>query len=359
MESILIVKIGAIGDVVMSLAMLPWLRRRHPRARITWICGSLVAPLIAQTKMVDEIIEVPEERLLTGSFRQKIVSLLQVWRGLFGRKFDLALTAHSDPRYRLITLPIRAKVQRSWNRKTKRIMPLPGRYHAREYLRLATGGDGPDEPEIEFPKIHVQSNWKKPLIAVAPGGAKNVLADNAQRRWPIEYYAEVISFFSKEYQVVVTGAKSDEWVLPFLPSGSFTNLLGQASLLELIGLYQSANLLITHDSGPLHLAKLAKCPTLALFGPTNPFERTSPSERIDVLWGGEGLPCRPCYDGKTFAPCSNHLCMKSIHPQMVISRAQYILRGLSRSNFSGHRGDFVFAISSNFGNSCKGKSFGE
>jgi heptosyltransferase-2 len=326
MRTILIVKIGAIGDVVMSLAMLPWLRKQYPDARISWICGKTVAPLIEQTGMVDEIIEVSEVELFAGSFRQKIASLLKLWKKLFLKKFDLVLTAHPDPRYRLISLCVRAKVKRSWDRRSKRINPVPGRYHAREYLRLAAGREGPESPEVEFPEIRMQSFWKKPLIVVAPGGANNILAENAQRRWPIEHYAEVISYFSKEYQIVVTGAKSDEWVLPFLPSGSFTNLVGQASLLDLVGLYQSADLLITHDSGPLHLAKLAKCPTLALFGPTNPSDFAPPSELIHVIWGGENLPCRPCYDGKTFASCKNNLCMKSISPQMVISRARALLR---------------------------------
>ena len=310
----------------MSLPMLSWLKKEYPQAKITWVCGKVVAPLIEQTKMVDEIIEVFENRLLAGSFLQKIFSLLGLWKRLFWKKFDLVLTAHPDARYRLISMPVRAKIRRSWDRRAKRILPVPGRYHAREYLRLATGVDGIDGPGPEFPKIQVPKIFEKPLIVVAPGGAKNVLTENAQRRWPIENYAEVITYFSEEYQVVVTGAISDEWILPLLPAGLFTNFVGKGSLLDLIGIYQCADLLITHDSGPLHLAKLAKCPTLALFGPTNPLEFTSSSEAVDVIWGGENLPCRPCYDGKTFAPCKNNLCMKSISPQQVISRALLFLK---------------------------------
>jgi heptosyltransferase-2 len=305
--------------------MLPCLRKQSPDAKITWVCGESVAPLIKQTEMVDEIIAIPEKELLAGSRWQKIVSLGRVWKRLFLKQFDLVLTAHPDPRYRLLSAVVRAKERRSWDRKAKRIMPIPGRYHAREYVRLARGKEGPEEPAVEFPKIRVQSSWQGPLLALAPGGAKNILADDAHRRWPIEYYAEVIASLSKEVPIVVTGAKSDAWVVPFLPQGQFINRVGQEDLLELVGIYQAADLLITHDSGPLHLAKLAGCPVLALFGPTNPAERMMSSPSIEVIWGGEGLPCRPCYDGKTFAPCKNHLCMKSIQPQQVIARALAIL----------------------------------
>jgi len=294
----------------MSMAMLPYLKREYPGCRITCVCGGIVAPLFRQSGLVDEIVQVDEKRLLVAA---KLRSLIRIWKRLFMRKFDLVLTAHKDPRYRLISLFVRAKERRSWD-----AVPTIGRYHARQYLELAGAVDSP----IQFPEMNVSLKnefvFASPYIVVAPGGAKNILVDDLLRRWPIENYGLVISeLIRRSYHVIVIGASSDEWVRPFLPAG-YMDLIGKTDLLDLIAILQRCDLLITHDSGPLHLAKLAKCRVLALFGPTNPANFISVDEGIEVVWGGARLPCRPCYDGKRFACCSNNQCMKSISVKTVI-----------------------------------------
>lgn len=330
---ILIVKLAAIGDVVMALSMLPALKKQYPNASITWLCGKKVADLIRATQLVDRIIPVDEVRLLTGSFFSKFWSLFKVWRAVFRERFDLVITAHPDPRYRLLTRFVRSKERRFLDRRGARMSPVSGRYHGSEYVRLATGIQEPfgslgELPSIAIPTSRVLEKMKSQLrIAFAPGGARNVLAENAQRRWPIENYAKVMSFFARSgYQVLVTGSETDQWVTPHLGSVQFVNLIGKLDLLDLVAVYQSCDLLITHDSGPLHLAKLAKCKVLALFGPTNPMEFVSSTDSlIEVMWGGRELSCRPCYDGKTFAKCLNHKCLNSITPSQVIEKSKAIL----------------------------------
>ena len=318
---ILIVKIGAIGDVVMSLPMLSFLKERYPNCKITVVCGQIVAPLFAQTNLVDEVIIVAEKRLLAGNLLMKSFSLIGVWIRLSLRKFDLVLTAHPDWRYRLLSLFVRAKEKRSWDRFKSPIMPIPGRYHAAEYLRLASGLE---QPTVKFPEIETPTvvSFDFPFVAIAPGGARNTLAENPLRRWPIDRYATLIAkFVEQSIQVVVTGADSDAWVRDHLPNGQYIDLIGKLSLLDVIGVFKQCDLLVTHDSGPLHLAKLAKCPVLALFGPTNPAEFTSPEESIEVIWGGRGLFCRPCYNGKNFAPCSSNQCLQLVSVEQVFQKA--------------------------------------
>ncbi len=325
---ILIVKIAAIGDVVMTLPLLTHIRSRHPKCHITWVCGSKVKPLLEATKMIDQLHVVDEQTLLGGSFRYKILALFKIWRLLLGKKFDLCLTAHPDPRYQWISFPIRCKDRRSLNRIQGRVNPVPGRYHSVEYMRLFTNEEGPDEVPIVFPKIPTSPSKKlsKPMVAIAPGGAKNVLADDALRRWPIASYASLMrSLAGENVQLVLTGNETDHWVKEHLKDIPVIDLIGKLNLLELVALLRECQLLITHDSGPLHLAKLADCPSVAIFGPTNPFEKVGPGEKIKVLWGGEHLACRPCYDGKTYAPCKKNSCMLSVTPDLVLKEALQLL----------------------------------
>jgi heptosyltransferase-2 len=104
------------------------------------------------------------------------------------------------------------------------------------------------------------------------------------------------------------------------------DLVGKTSLLELIALYGACQLVITHDSGPMHMATLAAVPVLALFGPTNPIEKVPSEMPVRVLWGGCNLACRPCYDGKEYANCRDNACMKDITVEAVHQAACHMLK---------------------------------
>ena len=318
----------------MALPLLAHIRTHFPKSHITWICGDQVKPLIEATRLVDTLISVNEKKLLKGNIVSKFATLFKLWIRLLGRKFDLSLTLHPDPRYRWISFPIRCNDRRFWTRQWGRINPIPGRYHTTEYLRLFTGNDGPEETPIVFPKIHfpkerelLSSLAGKPIVAIAPGGAKNILADDALRRWPISSYASFMKGLS-EYPVhlVVVGTESDRWVLEHFSGIQYRDLVGKLELLQLLSFLEASQLLITHDSGPLHLAKLANCPAIGLFGPTNPFEKVGKGEKIKVLWGGEHLACRPCYDGKTYAACKRNICLENVQPQKVLHEALQLLK---------------------------------
>ncbi len=181
---------------------------------------------------------------------------------------------HLDPRYQWIIWPLRCKEKRLWKRL--------GKYHAEEVIELFGNSTKIIFPKLKLPNPQLAS--ERPIVVIAPGGAKNILADDFLRRWPATSYAEVMRRLAMHpVQLVVTGSASDEWVLEHLQEIPFINLIGKLDLLELIALLKQAKLLITHDSGPMHLGKLVDCPTIALFGPTDPSEKVSPHEKVKVL----------------------------------------------------------------------------
>ena len=333
---VLIVKIGAVGDVVMALSMLHPLYEKDPQVQVTWVCGRAVEPLLRATGKVRELIVVDETALLKGSAPQKALALLSLWARLFGRSFNLVLTGHSDPRYRWVSLLCRAGERRGFRPVEEKSFPAPGRYHGDEYARLADGAGVPSAkgailPSLQLPLSHeIQSLLPKdgrPRVALAPGGAKNVMRDDALRRWPLEHYARLAGDLTRDgVSVVLTGASSDEWVRKAFEGLPVTDLVGKTSLTDLTALYGACRLLITHDSGPLHLAILAGTPTLSLFGPTRPEEKVPSNPKNRVIWGGEHLACRPCYDGKNYADCSSNDCLKSVSPEGVYREVKAILQ---------------------------------
>ena len=332
--NVLIVKIGAIGDAVMALSMLDVLFRESSNARVTWVCGKTIEPLLQAFGKINEIIVLDDVKLLTGNSFEKATVIVTLWTRLFGRRFDLVVTAHPDSRYRWLSLPVLGKVRRVFRRDGRRTEPVPGRFHPDEYVRLVTGVDGPNALKARIPELRCAlPEFLSPffegatqLVALAPGGAKNILRDDALRRWPIERYAAVCEMLlNSGVQVVLTGSSTDKWVCDSFKGLAVVDLIGKLSLPDLVAVYGSCDLVVTHDSGPLHLAALAGAPVLGLFGPTNPHEKLSLNGRNRMLWGGDDLPCRPCYDGKDYANCPRNLCMHDISVERVYREALQLL----------------------------------
>lgn len=327
-KKVLIIKIGAIGDVILSLPML----NRLKDYEITWLCGSLPFSILDATKRIDKIIVLDEKKLFKGVFFQKISEILKIWKKVGFRYFDKVIIAHSDFRYQIFTLFTFFGEKNKFSKKNNR--PVPGRYFAKEYCCLANLKE--EDDNIEFPELDFQEKSKvtdvfsnnKKVIAIIPGGAKNILRDENIRRWPIENYVILSKkLIDLGYKVILFGDKNDIWCEKYFEKLNVMSLIGKTSLLEAYSCFLKSDLVICHDCGPLHLANLAKVKILALFGPTNP--RTVIGEGYNlntcVVWGGEKMSCSPCFDGNKYHACLDKKCLCSINPKEVFEKACDIL----------------------------------
>ncbi len=335
-EHFLIVRLAALGDLVMTSKLVARIRDEHAGARISWLCGAGGAPVVRLFPGVDEVIETDERRLLAGSITQRAHAMAVTWRRIATRGITDVLIAHADPRFRLIALACVGARVRVLNRAARgRTNPIPGRSFGDEYLRLldAPGTAGPITRSYDVADVRgnlppasgvAPSTAGRRLVALVPGGARNVLRDAPMRRWPAERYAEVARTLSADgYDVALVGDDADRWVLDSFSDIPVIDLLGRLSLTETLGVLARASLVISHDTGPMHLARSVRAPMIALFGPTVPRQMLGAvSEDVDVLWGGERLACRPCYDGREFAACGNNLCMQDIPVADVLQRAR-------------------------------------
>lgn len=331
-RTVLIVKLAAIGDVVMALPMVTAVRATAADARITWMVGSTAAPLVEASEGIDEVIVVDEKALLVGTVPQKIRAVLDAWIGLAGRRFDAVYVAHSDRRYLRLVWPVLA-VERRWlGGDAHQRALVPTRSLSDEYVRLVTGLDDHRALRHAPPAFRArlsdelsqrldQFEAGRPLIAIAPGGARNVARDNPLRRWPLDRYADLARRLSERgFGVVVVGDESDAWVRQAFAGAPVLDLVGTTALSSLVPLFGRCAVVVTHDSGPLHLARLAGTRVIALFGPTAPHTFLRPDAQTTVLWPGAALPCAPCYDGRDFAICDNNRCMQMIETADVLAR---------------------------------------
>ncbi len=340
-KRLLLVKLGAIGDVIMAI---PAAAAMHAAGyQVDWVAGRTVAPVLAQYDWI-RVIPVDEASLLRGTGPRRLQQMLALWGTLrdrtSGEAYDLCATLYYDRRYRLLTLPVRARRRVSLSWMEREFSLLPGRHHTDEYARILLGRpDGevpaqlapvpvPGLPESPRPRSAL------PRVVLVPGGARNALRDDALRRWPIENYVSVAEeLVQSGCEVVLVGGSEDHWVSPSfagLASRSgplqFADLTGTLDMVSTLALMDSAEVTVTHDTGPLHLAGLTSTAIVTLFGPTDPHGRLPHRANSVALWGGESFACRPCYNGRDYADCDHNGCIREITPAMVVAQVKALLQ---------------------------------
>lgn len=327
MRRILILKINGIGDVIMSLAMLDQIYKEEPKTKVTWITGRAGAKILERFS-VHKIIIVDEKAILYGSLISKICAVSSVWRQLCGQTYDTVFIPYRDIRYRIMVFPIRCADIRMFGKdKRGRMIPIPGRKFIDEYRRFVHGEDEASREAVPsivmdvsaLPDIAKERNLAN-YVVLSPGGFES-LSDNqlAVRQWPIASYVELAEeLLTQGYQIVVTGAPSEIWMRKWFLRLPIHDLIGEIDLMELIRLYHDAEVVVTHDSGSLHLAGLAGARLLGLFGPTDPNVFMPRSLRAEYIWEQSKYACCPCYDGVKMAKCENNHCMGEISVHQVL-----------------------------------------
>ncbi|MGI4853676.1 MAG: glycosyltransferase family 9 protein [Janthinobacterium lividum] len=334
MQRALIVKLGAIGDVVMALPAVHALSQQG--FQIDWVASHQAAAVLQLYPFV-RVIEADERVILQGAPLAKLSALRSVWKQLTG-PYDLVAALYYDWRYRLLSLPVRTSRHVQLSHEDRAVRLLPGRHHTDEFARILLGSvslhaaDGGPEPTSLSPLAPVGlpvSPLPPPSgtrVVLAAGGAKNLLRDDLLRRWPVESYAALGRMLvAAGHEVVLTGGPGDTWVRKAFEGMPCTDLIDRLSLPQLLAVFDGSDAVVTHDSGPLHLAGVTSCALLGIFGPVDPRMRLPRRPGAMALWGGESFACRPCYDGSRYANCSDNQCMAEITPGLAFDALKELL----------------------------------
>jgi heptosyltransferase II len=345
----LIVKLGQIGDVIMAIPAACALFERG--FDIHWLCGRAVQPLLECYSWIN-VIPADDKAIFFGAPLKRARGIAELWSRLAPTRYDLCATLYYDRRYRLLTLPVRARRRIMLSRQSRATTIVPGRHHTDEYVRILLGTeDGCREqstPPVRPDRLP-PSPW--PIksaprrIAVVPGAAGNLVRQQilrqepeALRRWPIESYVTLAQqLIARGWEVVLLGGPDEAWVRPFFKQLTVTDCLGTLSLPQVVSACDACDAVVSNDTGPLHLAGLSDTCVLGIFGPTDPATRVPRRPLAVGLWGGQGFACRPCYDGVNFAPCQFNGCMHQVTPDMVLRELDLLLSARSQGMSSDWR----------------------
>lgn len=335
-------RVAALGDVAVGSALLSRIREEVPEARVDWLVGARAAAIVRLFPGLDNVLTIDETALLTGNVASRLRQVMSAWRQLHRRRYDRVLLLHPDWRYRILTLPLwRARQDSLRLGPGAGSNPLPGRDRATECARLLDGTEntGPLFRRYRLADLRPAlpasdpREERAPRVVLVPGGARNDLREDALRRWPVASYRALAErLLAAGQEVLLIGDKNDARFGGEFSGLAVKNELGKHSLVASLQLMRDADVVVSHDTGPLHLARLVRTPCVALFGPTNPNEFVGDDPSVTALWGGEHLTCRPCYDGRNFARCTNNECLRSIPVDRVFDAVQAVLKRASETS---------------------------
>ena len=309
----LIIKIGAIGDAIMALPLSRELVSQG--YHVTWLGGIDIAAVLSLAPEISRRIIINERALFGPSRLSAALEVFRTWAKICVTSGDEIFLLHSDRRYRYLIPP--------WRRSHIRTVRIGSRrHHTFDYARLAYPALQDNELSFE-PYTLPNLVTREKRICIFPGGAKNAMRDNPLRRWPLESYVRLCEhLISSGHKITVVGGPSDTWIEPaFAHLRALVNWqVATMKLNETVEYLRRSQLAVSHDTGPIHLASLADCPIITIFGPTNSEWFAPLKFKPLVIERSPKLHCQPCYDGKDFGFCTNNICINQITPETVAQR---------------------------------------
>ncbi len=354
---ILVIRLDLIGDLVLSLTVVRALKRTYPAAEIDLLALPASAKVASYDPNLSKIITYDPNIWR----RPKALFQLKNWREvsvlrqkLHSRHYDLAVSVYANwaailavlsgaqrrvgygpegyPGFMTDSVP--GGIPGRW----RHWAPLDNKHEVDYCLVLAQAAGATLTPDDRIPRLYVDEKTReeveqlllraglqphKPLIVC------HINSNNGQsKRWPIPYWATLLDRLIRQEgtQVVLTGAPGDmpqiDQVTSRMHERGAINLAGKTSLTQLAALLQRADLLISGDSGPLHMGVACGTPIIGIYGPTNPSLGGPVSLDATVL--RSGIWCSPCYNARDTADCPFYTtqCMKNILPSQVFEIVQ-------------------------------------
>ncbi len=323
---ILVIKPRAIGDVLLSTAVLPNLRNEFPEARIDFLVESFAASVLEGNPHIDNIV----------TYDTRIESSLSIIMKVRKNKYDMVIDLFGNPRTAIITILSGAQVRVGFPFKWRRLAyniivpPRSESVHnvefnldAMRHIGIQVHDSYPrfylDEPSIEFARSFMEAENLKPsgFITVNIGGGWDA------KRWPIDKFIVLSNAIASQLRqsVVALYGPAEEKEAREICDFSPAILAPRTSLKQMGAILKASQLLITNDSGPMHIAAALGVPTLAIFGPTNP-RLQGPYGNISEIVRNEKLDCLEC--NLTKCPIGD-LCMTELGAETVFAHLRILI----------------------------------
>jgi heptosyltransferase-1 len=276
---ILVVRLGAMGDIIHTLPAVAWLKQSHADSHLTWLVEPRWAPLLEENPHVDRVV------LLR---RQSFAGLIETRRELRAAHYDFAVdfqgllksalsasAAHPDRLFGFHQSQVRERLA-AWFYSDKTLSRAAHVVDRNLELAAACGGSGAQPAQRVFPLPSGRPEGDLPpgdFVLASP------LAGWASKQWPMDHYRSLATRLRHELGIplVLDGPPGADF------SAAASAIPHHSSLPGLIYATRRAAAIVGVDSGPLHLAAALGKPGVAIFGPTDPARNGPYGDTLRVL----------------------------------------------------------------------------
>jgi heptosyltransferase-1 len=353
MKRILIVKMWALGDILMATPIVRALHKQYPGCRITWLVEKQYAGVLEGSPLIDEVIAFDSATWRRYYRYGQIIPYLLVStrlrRHLNAQKFDISINLTAEKWWSMWfnAAPIRIGLfprlhpgaigkiytatiprgQDPWLHNTDHYLltaealGIPGPYDKQMVV-----GIKPEDRESsqQFLISHENYDAGKGVMILHPGTSQ------ASKCWPPEYFAKVADALADRFNVVVTGSPGErelaeraaslmERCKPIIAAGALPGIRQTAALVE------RADIVVTGDTSVLHMSSALDTPMVGIYGSTRARDNT-PLFGRNILLSDDTVPCAPCY--KSSCPLKGDdfmRCMRQVSPKSVLESIDTLL----------------------------------
>ena len=343
---ILLIKPSALGDVVHTLPVAATLHRRYPNIPLDWLVEEESADIVRGHPAVAEIVVSARKRWLRQLRRPALIPMTlgemrRLATELRQRRYDAVLDLQGLFKSALYVMATGAPVRvgfaegregAPWVLTHRVVTPAQPVHAVERYLALALAVDA-TEPVHEFcislsPEDTAAARAHLATCRLPLGCPRVVVHPTARWRtklWEVGRWRELVAaLLAERVGVVLTGSREDGAIAEAICTGMDpqpVSLVGRLPLKQFVAVLQHADLMITLDSGPMHMAAAVGTPVVALFGPTDPL-RTGPWGPGRIL--RRELPCSPCLQRRCRIE-DTYRCMRDLSVSEVLDAVRSLL----------------------------------
>jgi heptosyltransferase I len=284
-------RLSAIGDVTHVAPVINAIRKHHPQAEITWIIGRLEARLLSNFQDVE---------FITFDKKGGLSAILQLRKQLKDRQFDVLLHMQVAARANLLSKLVNAPLRIGWDKSRWRdghqwfinrsVRSVPGQHQVDAFLEFASSLDVPvGSPEWGLPVSSRDDAWANQLLGDGPPILMiSPCSSHVLRNWPAQRYAEVADHAISQLgmRVVLVGGPSEledrtGLAIESAMRNGIKNLIGKDTINQSVALLSHADIVLSPDSGPAHIASARGTPVIGLYAAT-PSLRSGPYNSLEL-----------------------------------------------------------------------------
>ncbi|HIF9313686.1 TPA: lipopolysaccharide heptosyltransferase II [Photobacterium damselae] len=333
---ILIIGPSWVGDMVMSQCLYTEIKKLHPEAIIDVMAPGWCKPVLERMPEVNQAIEMP-----LGHGDLNLLARYQLGKILRDDQYDHAYVLPNSAKSALVPFFAKIPVRTGWKgemrygllndlRNNKKAFNLMiERYIALAHPAKNMTGSG-CLTNMPYPKLTIDTVAQKEALNKFGLSSDRVaigLCPGAEfgpaKRWPEQHFAVTAkTLIEQGHQVWLFGSAKDREVtdkiknsLPAELQAFCHNLAGNTSLIEAIDLLAACKIVVSNDSGLMHVSAAVGCHIVALYGSTTPSYTPPLAEHVEVLH--TDISCRPCF--KRECPLGHLKCLTELTPDLVIN----------------------------------------